>query len=221
MKKKGKALILASGAAVLVAGSVLGTLAFLTDTEQAVNTFTVGNVQIKLLETDTDGSDSDGDGDGYDLKNEYKLVPGGEYTKDPTITVEEGSEEAYVRMILTVHNTSAVKTIISDNNLGDFNAFLGGMDATKWIPEGTAKENTDDNTLTYEYRYFETVDGTDGELEPLFDTLIIPSALDGDELQSLVSGGFKIVVDGHAIQATGFEGDDDAAWTAFDAQYAE
>ncbi|MBE6862236.1 MAG: hypothetical protein E7497_04980 [Ruminococcus sp.] len=213
MKKKGKALLLVSGSVLLVAGSVLGTLAYLSDTEQAVNTFTVGNVAISLAETDIDG-------DGNVLENKYKIVPGGEYTKDPTLTVEEGSEEAYVRMILTVHNANAVKTIIADNNLTDFqSAFLGGMDDAKWIPCGST-ENTD-NTISYEYRYFEIVDGTDGELEPLFDTLIIPSSLDGDELQSLVDGGFKIVVDGHAIQATGFENNEDGAWDAFDAQYAE
>ena len=37
---------------VLVAvASVLGTLAYLTDTKTATNTFTVGNVKIELLES--------------------------------------------------------------------------------------------------------------------------------------------------------------------------
>lgn len=213
MKKKGKVLLLVSGSVLLVAGSVLGTLAYLTDTEQAVNTFTVGNVAIKLLETDTDNSDSDGDGDGYDLKNEYKLVPGGEYTKDPTITVEEGSEDAYVRMILTVHNASEVESC------GGYTAFIDGINAD-WVLEGSNEDETA-NTISYEFRHAEIVDGEDGELSPLFEKLIIPTNLDGDKLEALVNGGFKMVIDGHAIQATGFENDVDSAWTAFDAQYAD
>ena len=46
------------------------------------------------------------------------------------------------------------------------------------------------------------------------------SSLDGDELQSLYDGGFKMVVDGHAIQAVGFENAEDSAWAAFDNQIA-
>lgn len=212
MKKTTKALAIASGAVVLVAGSVLGTLAFLTDSEQAVNTFTVGNVQIELLEKDIDGSDSDGDGDGYDLKNEYHLYPGATYTKDPTITVEEGSENAYVRMILTVYNASGVEA------LGGYTEFIDGI-STDWTAYGGPVENTD-NSVSYEFRYKSTVNGESGTLSPLFTKLTVPTDIDGDELKDLVDNGFKMVIDGHAIQAEGFE-TEESAWTAFEEQYAE
>ena len=39
----------------------------------------------------------------------------------------------------------------------------------------------------------------------------------GAELKSLYDGGFKMVVNGHAIQAAGFA-DEDMAWDAFDDQ---
>ncbi len=210
MKKTTKALAIASGAVVLVAGSVLGTLAFLTDSEQAVNTFTVGNVQIELLETDIDGSDSDGDG--YDLKNEYHLYPGAVYTKDPTITVEDGSENAYVRMILTVYNASGVE------GYGGYTEFIDGISAD-WKLFGDPVENTD-NSVSYEFRYKSTVNGDSGKLSPLFTELNIPTDINGDELKDLVDGGFKMVIDGHAIQAEGFA-DETAAWTAFEEQYAK
>lgn len=50
MKTKSKALFLMLCAVLLVAASVLGTMAYLTSTDEVVNTFTVGSVAIKLDE---------------------------------------------------------------------------------------------------------------------------------------------------------------------------
>ena len=80
MKKK----LLASVVAIaLVACCVIGgTLAWLTDkTDPVVNTFTVGNVNIDLDESD-------------DL--DLKIVPGKNITKDPEVTVKANSEDCYV-----------------------------------------------------------------------------------------------------------------------------
>lgn len=211
MKSRSKILLSGIAAAAIAGGTVLGTLAFLTDTDEAVNVFTVGKVQIDLNETDVDGDD--------DTKaNEYHLIPGTEYTKDPTVTVISGSEEAYVRMYLTVHNYSTMKELIADadNEISDFTDFLGGMDDTAWKLKA-AETDSENDTITYEYRYKATVTGggSDTELEPLFKTLIIPQTLDGDELEALYSGGFQINVEAHAIQASGFEDDEDLAWSSF------
>ncbi len=66
---------------LVVALSVAGTYAYLTDTTgPIVNTFTVGNVSIDLTETPRD----------------YKMVPGAELDKDPTVTVTADSEDSYV-----------------------------------------------------------------------------------------------------------------------------
>ena len=58
MKKTKKVLILGLCAVLLVAASVLGTMAYLTDTKSVTNTFTVGNVAITLDEAKvkTDGT---------------------------------------------------------------------------------------------------------------------------------------------------------------------
>lgn len=67
---------------LVVALSVAGTYAYLTDKTDAVeNTFTVGNVDIKLAET-TGGS--------------YKMVPGTTINKDPKVTVEADSEDCWL-----------------------------------------------------------------------------------------------------------------------------
>lgn len=67
---------------LVVALSVAGTYAYLTDkTAQVVNTFTVGNVDIKLAET---------------TGNSYKMVPGTPIHKDPKVTVEADSEACWL-----------------------------------------------------------------------------------------------------------------------------
>ena len=50
MKTKSKALLLTLCAVLLVAASVMGTMAYLTSTDKVENTFTVGNVKITLDE---------------------------------------------------------------------------------------------------------------------------------------------------------------------------
>ena len=94
MKKTSKALLLSLCAVVLVTASVLGTMAYLTSTDEVVNTFTVGNVVITLDETDVDNS-TPGEDD-RDKANAYKLLPGHEYVKDPIVHVGADSEDCYL-----------------------------------------------------------------------------------------------------------------------------
>ena len=111
MKTKSKILLLTLCAVALVAASVLGTLAYLTSTDEVQNTFTVGQVKITLDEAqvNSDGKPINTDGtvvtnlaDAERVKaNSYKLLPGHEYTKDPTVTVLAGSESSYIKMTVT------------------------------------------------------------------------------------------------------------------------
>ena len=52
--KKMKTVLLCISVVILVFASVMGTLAYLSDTDEVVNTFTVGNVDITLDEADVD-----------------------------------------------------------------------------------------------------------------------------------------------------------------------
>ena len=221
MKKK-TLLIIVSMVLVAVI-SVMGTLAWLTDRESVVNVFTVGQVDILLDEADVDENgqlilDEEGNPVERVKENEYHLIPGQTYIKDPTVTVQAGSEPSYIRMILTVHNASAVQAILDKYELGDFSSLIGGWDEAVWLYRGFT-EDTDANTISFEFRYMETVGAgeNDMELPALFNTLIVPGQANNAELQALYDGGFKMVVEGHAIQAAGFA-DEDAAWAAFDEQ---
>lgn len=98
MKTKSKALLMTLCAVLLVAASVLGTMAYLTSTTGEVkNTFSIGKIAITLDEAkvDLDGvavtPATRGNG------NAYKLVPGHTYTKDPTVhVIDENSENSYI-----------------------------------------------------------------------------------------------------------------------------
>lgn len=89
MKKRTLGLLLAL---VLALGCVAGgTLAYLTDqTNTITNTFTVGHVKIDLQETKAP--------DGTELTGAWsaKLTPGASYSKDPQVSVREGSEDCYL-----------------------------------------------------------------------------------------------------------------------------
>lgn len=213
--------------AMLVSFTTFGTLAYLTDTSELVNTFTIGKVDIDLNESDVDN-------DNDTKKNEYKLMPGATYIKDPTITVKEGSEESYIRMMVTIHNKSAVDDIINNDkhkkpdgtDIKEYSDFIIFEEWDKKDPiEWQFEKQTADaeaNTVTLEYRYYQKVDGYNDaggkeevDLPALFSKLVIPRTLGLDDLNALENGKFKIVVTGHAIQALGFENEDEA-WDAFD-----
>mgnify|MGYP004626652551 CR=1 FL=1 len=238
MKTKSKALLLTLCAVLLVAASVLGTMAYLTSTDTVTNTFTVGKVEIKLDETDVTNPTGS-----RVQANSYKLMPGTTYTKDPTVTVKAGSEESYVRMKVTFNNAAALMEMLpSADNLEDFTPdeialikkvapILFLTNYTKvdsvWLPEyamlGMEKTLADPNyfvydaandTVTYIFYYPTTVTATtaDVTLPALFDTIKVPEHVTGEQLAKL--NNFKITVVAEAIQAGSFDNAADA-WSHF------
>lgn len=87
-------------ATVLVTGSAVGgTVAWLMSRPQTLtNTFTIGNVQIILEETDTNDGDSD------PRTNTYEMMPGRTIEKDPKVTVSAGSDNCWLFVKLTEKN---------------------------------------------------------------------------------------------------------------------
>lgn len=69
-----------------------GTLAWLVaETKPVVNTFTYGDINITLEETDTNK-----DGDNDPNTNTYSMVPGQTIAKDPKVTFMANSEDAWL-----------------------------------------------------------------------------------------------------------------------------
>ena len=249
-KTKTKALLMSLCAVLLVAASVLGTMAYLTDSKDVKNTFTVGNVAIKLDEAKVDEKgnlvkNQDDTLADRVTRNEYKLLPGHTYVKDPTVTVLAPSVESYVRMKVTFNKASQIIAMCTDPEFaedgptGVENAYplirmvkFVEANAAKWdgiIPDNMvdteemladAKHfayDAEADTLTYYFYYTEPVAAIDADvkLATLFDSVKVPEWATGDQLKALQ--GFEINVVAEAIQADGFE-NVDAAWAAFAAQ---
>ncbi|MBQ6901061.1 MAG: hypothetical protein IJN72_09475 [Firmicutes bacterium] len=77
---------------ILLGGVMGGTMAWLLDaSNQVVNTFTYGDINITLTETETSL-----DGDLSPNTNTYEMVPGSTIIKDPLVTVIRGSEDHWL-----------------------------------------------------------------------------------------------------------------------------
>ena len=216
MKTKSKALLLTLCAVLLVAASVLGTMAYLTSTDKVENTFTVGNVAITLDEAKVTEDGKLVTPAERVKANNYKLMPGHTYTKDPTVTVKAGSESSYVRMKVTFTKANELDAIFAPNG-ADLTSIFNGYDAANWIAKGNTKD-TENNTRTYEFWYKETVGApatADVVLDALFDSITVPGTITNEQLATIAA--MTITVNAEAIQADGFE-TADAAWAAFGAK---
>ena len=224
MKKTTKVLALLLCAVLLVVGSVMGTLAYLTSQDSVTNTFTVGNVAIELNEADVkaDGTYENGHDTRVDA-NEYHLLPGHTYYKDPTVTVNGGSEDCYVRMKVKVEGLSSLKEAMPKEKFADYydgDLFLLQKLVSDWSGSVWACVGFDAETSTYEFRYVGPkapngyVPKAEGNtvLEDLFTAITIPETLDNDAVAKLAN--VKIVVTAEAIQADGFANAAEA-WAKF------
>lgn len=106
MKKTlAKILAIALCAILLVSGTVYITLAYLQSQSNVVqNTFTVSNIYLSLDESKVN---PDGTRDTSTTErvttNNYKLIPGSPYIKDPIVHVEAGSEPCFI--VIAIHET--------------------------------------------------------------------------------------------------------------------
>ena len=96
MKTKSKALLMTLCAVLLVAASVLGTMAYLTSQDSVKNTFSIGKIAITLDEAQVDADGKAQTTVPRVKENSYKLMPGHAYDKDPTVHVKKDSEDAYI-----------------------------------------------------------------------------------------------------------------------------
>ena len=189
MKKK----ILAACLVVcLLATAVIGTtLAYFTDTKEVTNTFSSGNVTITLDEAPV-GPDGQATTGNRVTTNDYKLYPGKEYDKDPTITVAAGSEDCYlfVRVV---------------NGLADLEA-AGDTTIAKQM-ENNGWTLVDGETNVYMQSGIYSAEAR----AVVFETFTIDTA----ETATTLADAENVVITAYAVQAEGFL----TAQAAWDATY--
>lgn len=191
MKTVRKTLILAACAILLVCATVVGTLAYLTSTAAVENTFTVGNVGIKLSETkvNPDGTPVEGTGAGTTEEgNNYHLLPGHSYTKNPKITVSSGSEDCY----LFVKVENGIKDI------EDPSASI----ATQMEEKGWTAVDDVENVYVYTKEGNPAVVKASDEVS-VFDSFKIKGDVKSENLNGY--SGKKVTVTAYAVQKDGFD----------------
>lgn len=208
MKTKNKALLLTLCAVLLVTASVFGTMAYLTDQEAVVNTFSIGSISLDMDEADVkpDGT-ADTDNEDNDQLNErdrvkentYHLLPGHEYTKDPTIYITANSEDAWV--FVKVENDIAAYESTADNYTSIEEQIQNNgwtvLDATNY-PGVYYRSHTKAGTETT-YKVFQgfTIDA---------------NANNVDGWANINTTDTLVNVTGYAVQTDGFEDNPAGAW---------
>ena len=145
MKKK---IALLMAMVMLFAVTTATTLAWLqAETDPVVNTFTVGDINITLDETNVEGT-------GRDTTNEYKMVPGQKYVKDPIVHVQPGSEPCWVFV-----------KVAEENN--DDDVIQYAVDDTTW-----ALVDEDENIYVYGTATAPTTIDALAKTVPVVETLI-------------------------------------------------
>lgn len=115
---------------VVALASVGGTIAWLTaQTGEVVNTFTVGNIDITLAETTTT----------------YKMVPGNTIAKDPTVTVEGGSEACW--LFVKIEKANDLDNFITYSVANGWNE-LSGEPGVYYREVAASETNQEFNVLT-------------------------------------------------------------------------
>lgn len=197
MKQNHKVLLVCVCALLLVIGSVLGTLAYFTDKDEAVNTFTVGKVEISMDEAVVDeyGVVKENADPARTNANAYKLIPGHEYVKDPTIYVTADSEACW--LFAEVNNG-----IAAFETKTEADTIVGQMEAKGW-------------KLLYGNIYYQKAEDTDADQKfVVFEKFTV--AEEANEVagwDNIKPETTNITVTAYAVQADGFDGAE-AAWKA-------
>lgn len=203
MKTKNKALLLSLCAVLLVAASVMGTMAYLTSQDAVINTFSVGSVAITMDESDVDNST---EGETYrDKENNYKLLPGHQYTKDPIIHVASTSEDCYlfVKVVNEITDIEDATTVADQMKEKGWIAVAGAENFYVYV--GTAEDASDPLAVAANSNI------------TVFESFKIKGSVTNKELANYADK--TITVTAYAVQKDGFENESAAnIWnTAFNA----
>ena len=171
-KKKTKKIlsILIAAFAIIITG---GVIAYLTDTDTATNTFTVGSVSIELTEAN------------WNATNAQNVTPGQVINKDPAIT-NTGNNSAYVYL--------KVEEPIVALSAGGSASLISYTKNSGWTQLST---NTASGIKTTVF-YYNNALAAGTSTSKLFNNVTV-----AEFDQSTVNGSKNVVVTAYAIQSTG------------------
>ena len=206
----------------LVALAAIGaTFAYLTDSKTEKNTFTVGDVKIKLDETNVNAPEGD-----RVTSNTYNVYPGAVVTKDP-IVHNTGKNGAYVRAVVTIEDGMNWLGLYNENvwtapQEAAFNAMINNTLGEGWELVDIAYDMSGPNHPTSDFvatlKYTKVLEAGK-DTTAMFSQIAFPTKLTGKDVTTRIgqNGEFGINVVAQAIQADGFENWVDA-FAAYDAK---
>ena len=177
--------------ACLLAGALTvgGAAAYFTDSDTAVNTITIGKVELDLQEPN--------------YVPETSITPGEEITKDPKIR-NTGINDEYVFLTVTVpyENITVAAADGTKGTKGDTELFTYTLNAG-WTELGTPKKDTSGKFFTHTYVYGTasacTALAADASTPALFNTVRFVNAVEDEGLESTTK---EIGITAYGIQTT-------------------
>lgn len=208
------------GVVAIIVTSVLATVAYLTSSAAVSNVFTIGNVGITMTETKVDSNGKKlQSGEQVDT-NTYHLVPDKTYDKDPHITVNPGSENSYL-FVLVRNDLEAIAASTPEcpsiaQQMADNGWARYTKASTGWVYVYVGVGNVPDGDITRaDNSYVYTGEGiavNQGTYYLFTEFTIAPNA------DISTYGAAKITLTAVAIQNTGFANLAEA-WAAVTATY--
>lgn len=206
MKKTRKIILTILSYVVALALAVAGTIAYLADTDSNVNVFMLSDgVHITMDEAPVELK-----GDDYEVvagnrvkENTYKKIyPGAVMPKDPTIHVDEESDDCYLRAKVTVSGGAKWMYLYGNDATSEavFNALTVQTKGADWtFLSGEVVGEDVVYTLIYTPRMKK------GESSaPIFEKIVLPPETTFADYQ-VIGKEFHVDVIGEAIQAAGFD----------------
>ena len=232
MKNAKRIVALALVLALTVAGSIAGTIAYLKDTDDALNTMTLGDVYIEQWEKDKAGDPFEQDQPLFPMvdnreEGDETVVDGFFNEKmanviDKVVTVENtGSEDAYVRTIFAFEGTPVLHDtyigILRTNNPETW--VFDYVDATydeagNLLDAATVEIDGVVHTLAVAtYQKVLPAEGEDITPASLKQFFLAPTA--GNEIVDLFDDEYTIYAFSQGVQVAGFTSAEHALNTAF------
>lgn len=218
MKQSKKALATMLACGLVGAMAIGGTFAYLTDEEEATNTFTVGKVTIDLTEPDWD-------------PDHPPVVPNEEVDKDPTITnTGNNSAYAFVEVKIPMKNVivagadgtrgtetfqelftwgktdGGTTTWCTAKEVGNVNGVHDNWTLIKKTADATGDATTGIGYTTYTFAYNKAIPAGTSESQAvgltLFDKVKFANVIEG-----AVEGDVNIPIKAYAIQSDAIDKD--------------
>lgn len=196
--KNKKVIILAIILGLAIVALIGNIFAYFTDKQSLSNTFTIGNISIRLTEG-TAWDEAVANNTAPDIAK--NIVPGATIAKAPTVE-NTGKNPAYVYMkvYVPVYNESDLFTYTINAPDGE----TGGWTERTGDRFHATIDGKDYNIRTYEYN--ETLEGRATTEQPLFNNVVFSADLNLNAEQVVAFGDVRnVIVKAFAIQAQGVE----------------